>query len=70
MGKKTIKKVEAIQPFNDASQLVIDHGLTASEERIIEYIVKNGAPKYSFACTEDARSMIVILKKDEYDSEF
>lgn len=49
------------ETFNQLATRVEEHGLTASKERVIEYIQNYGSEPFNFACTEDAEKMIIIL---------
>jgi hypothetical protein len=49
------------ETFNQLATKVEEHGLTASKERVIEYIQLYGLKQFNFACTEDAKKMIIIL---------
>jgi hypothetical protein len=49
------------ETFNQLAIKVEQHGLTASKERVIEYVQTYGSEPFSFTCTEDAKKMIIII---------
>ena len=59
--RKCSKEHGSCDTFNQLAIKVEEHGLTATKERVMEYIQVYGSGIFYFAVTEDSEKMIIIL---------